>query len=418
MIMNHTTFASRLLALLACTLLPAATYAGALYFYEMGSASESSYGGAGMVARANDAGTVFTNPAGMTRFDETEIMAGATGVFIDANFRTNSRNTVDGSTRGVNHRIVPGGSFAYVRPVSDRLSVGISAGNYFGLAIDWDDDWVGRYASVNIALLAPQLQPTVAYKVNDWLSVGGGAAVTLGYMSDKMRLKSITPGGADGKLRISDTDLAVQYNLGVMLEPWKHTRIGIRYLTETDLDFEDDPNTSWKDPLGNLVGNPDTDLDLGVTMPQELQVAVHHQWNERLNLLGNVGWTDISEFGRVQVNVDGAGMVDTTVDADFRDVWNFGIGAEYQWKPDLQLTAGFQMDTSMSTDRTRPIVIPIGSLYRYAIGFKYKKRQDLTLGGGLTFIWEGNLPVKDTAGTAGKYKNVSLTIASFYARWH
>ena len=418
MIMNHTTFASRLLALVACTLLPATTYAGALYFYELANASESSYGGAGMVARANDAGTVFTNPAGMTRFDEREIMAGATGVFIDSDFRTGPDNTVDGSSRGVNHRIVPGGSFAYLRPLSDRLKVGISVGNYFGLALDWDDSWVGRYSSVNIALLAPQLQPAVAYKVNDWLSVGGGAALTLGYMYDKMRLKSLTPGGEDGKLRISDTDLAVQGNFGVMLQPWKHTRIGIRYLTETDLDFEEDPNTSWKDPLGNALGNPDTDLDLGVTMPQEVQVAVHHQWSDRLNLLGNVGWTDISEFARVQVSVDDNGIPGTTVDAGFRDVWNFGIGAEYQWKPDLELTAGFQMDTSMSTDRTRPIVIPIGALYRYALGFKYKRRQDLTLGGGLTFIWEGNLPVKETGGLTGKYKNVSLTIASFYARWH
>ena len=365
----------RLSSLLACALLPATANAGALYFYEMGSVSESSYGGAGMVARANDAGTVFTNPAGMTRFDTTEIMAGATGVFIDANFRKNSRNTVDGSTRGINHRIVPAGSFAYLRPLSDRLKVGISAHNYFGLALDWDDSWVGRYTSVNVALLAPQVQPTVAYKVNDWLSVGAGAAVTLGYMSDKMRLQSLTPGGEDGKLRVSDTDLAVQGNFGVMLEPWKHTRIGIRYLTETDLDFEDDPNTSWKDPLGNAVGNPDTDLDLGVTMPQEVQVAIHHQWNDRLNLLGSIGWADISEFGRVQVDIDDNGIPGTTVDSGFRDVWNFGIGAEYQWKPNLEFTGGFQVDTSMSTDRTRPIVIPIGALYRYALGFKYKKRR-------------------------------------------
>ena len=61
--MNLNTFAARSLALVACALLPVTTYAGALYFYEMSSASESSYAGAGMVARANDAGTAFSNPA-------------------------------------------------------------------------------------------------------------------------------------------------------------------------------------------------------------------------------------------------------------------------------------------------------------------------------------------------------------------
>ena len=403
----------QLSSLLACALLPAMTYAGALYFPEMSSASESSYAGAGMVARANDAGTVFSNPAGMTRFDEAEMMAGGIGVFIPADFDTGANNTVDGSSRGINRRIVPAGSFAYVRPLSDKLKVGVSAHNYFGLALDWDDSWVGRYSSVNVAVLAPQLQPTVAYKVNDWLSVGAGTAITMGYLYDKLRVESIPAGGDDGKLRISDTDFAVQYNLGVMLEPWEHTRIGIRYLSETDLEFEDDPNVSGV----ALPPLPGAKLDLGIKMPQSVHVAVHHQWDDKLALLGSVGWEEFSEFGKVQVEGNATG-INTTLDADFRDVWHFGVGAEYKYKPRWEVTAGVSLDTSMSTDRTRPIVIPLGSMYRYAIGVKHQKREDLTLGGGLTFIWEGNLPIKDTGGVSGKYQNVSIWIASVYARWH
>jgi len=386
--------------------------AGALYFPEMSSVSESSYAGAGMVARANDAGTVFSNPAGMTRFDEAEIMAGATGVYIPTGFETGPNNTADGSSRGVNKRVVPAGSFAYLRPLSDRLTVGISAQNYFGLALDWDDSWVGRYSSVNVAVLAPQVQPTVAYKVNDWLSVGAGAALTMGYLRDKMRVKSFPPGGDDGKLRISDSDFAVQGNFGVMLEPWEHTRIGIRYLTETDLDFKDSPDVSGV----NLPPVPGAGLDLGIKMPQQVHAAIHHQWNDKLALLGSIGWEEFSRFGKIQVEGDATG-INTTLDADFRDVWHFGVGAEYQYKPRWEVTAGFSLDTSMSTDRTRPIVIPLGTMYRYAIGVKHKRREDLTLGGGLTFIWEGNLPVKDTGDVSGRYTNVSIWIASLYARW-
>lgn len=411
------------LALMVSSLLLAASLsrtadAGALYFHEMSSVSESSYAGAGMAARANDAGTAFSNPAGMTRFDTSTMLAGATGVYINAGFRSGSTTTVDGGEKGVNKRVVPAGSFAYVRPLSDRLSLGVSAHNYFGLAIDWRDDWVGRYSSVNIALLAPQLQPAVAYRVNDWLSVGAGAGLTLGYLRDKMRLKSLTPGGADGKLRVSDTDFAVQWNFGIMLEPWEHTRIGLRYLSETDLDFEDDPQTSWRDPLGNVVGDPSTDLDLGVTMPQELQLAVHHQWNDKLALLGSLGWAEFSEFGRVQVSIDDNGIPGTTIDAGFRDVWSFGFGMEYRYRPDWELTAGFMHESSMSTDRTRPIVIPLGTMRRYAVGLKHQRRDGLTLGGGLTWIWEGNLPVKDDGGVVnGQYNNAWIAIPSLYAKW-
>jgi hypothetical protein len=54
----------------------------------------------------------------------------------------------------------------------------------------------------------------------------------------------------------------------------------------------------------------------------------------------------------------------------------------------------------------------------YGLGFEYRKREDLTLGGGLSFLWEGSLPTKTTAGVSGKYTNVSITFLSFYARWH
>ena len=56
--------------------------------------------------------------------------------------------------------------------------------------------------------------------------------------------------------------------------------------------------------------------------------------------------------------------------------------------------------------------------YRYAVGFKHQRKEDLTVGGGLTFIREGNLPIEDSGGVSGKYKDVSIWIASVYARWH
>lgn len=100
-------------------------------------------------------------------------------------------------------------------------------------------------------------------------------------------------------------------------------------------------------------------------------------------------------MGKVQVGLNEQG-ISTTPDENFRDVWHFGVGAEYKYAPGWEMTLGFSVDSSMSTDQTRPITIPLGTLYRYAIGFKREVRDDLTVGGGLTWLWEGNLPVKDT----------------------
>ena len=234
---------------------PDLAYAGALYIYEMGNPTDTGYAGAGLAARADDAGTVFTNPAGMTRFKESTYLAGVTPLYIYAPFDPDDRHDGQWKRRRINE-FFAGGSFAYIRPVADRLRLGISVQNFFGLALDWGNNWVGRYEVTKVAIIAPQLQPTVAYKVNDWLSIGAGAGLTLGYLADEARVKNLDPNLGDGKLKYDDTDFAVQGNFGIMIEPSDRTRIGLRYLTETDLDFKDDIYLSG-------VGPGIADLDEG-----------------------------------------------------------------------------------------------------------------------------------------------------------
>ncbi len=392
-------------------------HAGALYIYEMGNPSDTGYAGAGLAARAGDAGTVFTNPAGMTRFKKPTIQAGITPFYLNAPFNPDENTTVDGSD-GDTNLFFAGANFAYIHPLTDKAMLGVSMGNHFGLLLDWGDNWVGRYVSTEIALLAPQLQPTAAYKVNDWLSIGAGAGLTLGYLKDKAEVRNLNPARGDGSWEISDTDFAVQGNFGIMIEPSERTRIGIRYLTETDLDFEDEPDFS---NVGPLLGTG-REIDLGMKMPQSIMAGVYHRFNDQWAMLGSVGWEDWSRFGLANVDVSGT-EPEARLDLGFDDTWHFGVGAEYQYNPDVLLTAGFSYDSSMMDSDTRPINLPLGDMYRYAAGFKYRKSDDLTLGGGLSFLWMGDMEVKQAGNpkegfVSGQYDDVFLTFLSFYVQWN
>ena len=401
---------------------PGFAYAGAAYIYEMANPTDTGYAGAGLAGRADDAMTVFTNPAGMTRFEKSTALLGVTPLYIYAPFNSDEGTTTGGPDSGVKE-FLAGGAFAYLHPVTESLTLGISAQNYFGLALKWDDDdWVGRYEATQVALIAPQLQPTVAYKVNNWLSIGAGAGLTMGYLEEEAKVNNLDPTLGDGKLKYSDTaDFAVQGNFGVMIEPSDRTRIGLRYLTETELEFSDNIYLSGVGPgiadLTKGVG----DIDLSLKMPQSLMAGIFHQINDAWAILGSVGWDDWSRFARVSVRVDGTG-INQEVDAGFDDTWHFGVGAQYQYNPKLMLTAGFSYDTSMTDDSNRPIDLPLGTMYRYGLGFKYKKSDDLLLGAGLSFLWEGDLEIKPAGNpvagqVSGKYENVSITFLSFYAQW-
>ena len=245
---------------------------------------------------------------------------------------------------------------------------------------------MGRYQSVNEWLIAPQVQPTVAWKVNDWLSVGGGPAFTLGYLQEKKRVANVDPARGDGMLSYSDTDFAVQGNFGIMIEPDKRTRVGLRYLSEAKLNFKDGLQLSNVGPVISRAKG--ASLKLGVRMPQTVNVALFHQLTDQWALLGDIGWESWSRFGEINAQVlpDGSS---TNVDLDTRDVWHFGIGAQYRYTPRWLLSAGFSYDTSMSSDANRPIILPVGKMYRYGAGVEYNKRDDLTIGAGLDVVWEG-----------------------------
>jgi long-chain fatty acid transport protein len=419
----HRLFSKHSLAALLATLLALLAsngYAGALYIYEVGSPTETAYAGAGMAARAQDAGTVFTNPAGMTRFDGNATLAAGGLLYLHAPFDTDSGNTISG-TDGSTTEFFPYGSFAYVHSVSDKLKLGVSIQNNFGLGLDWGTNWVGRYTATSADILAPQVQPTVAYKVNDWLSVGAGAGLTLGYLNAKLRVNNSTLDGAgfgDGKMEYKDTDFAVQGNFGIMLNPNESTRIGLRYLTETDLDFEDDPHFSRIGPTTGLVTSKVRKLDLGMKMPQSVMLGVFHDLNDKWAILGSVGWDEWSRFGHVDVSVDVSPTV--TTDLKYDDTYHVGIGAQYQHNSKWLYSAGYSYDSALSSGAHRSPAIPMGEMSRLGGGFEYQKRDDLTVGAAADILWEGDLSVNASSngGTvSGEYENVFIAFFTVYAKW-
>jgi long-chain fatty acid transport protein len=396
-------------------------YAGGAYIYEVANPTDVGYASAGLAARAGDAGTVFTNPAGMTRFQESTYQAGLMPLYIHAPFDSNDNTTASGPDKGI-YELLPIPTFAAILPVMDRLKLGVSVQNFFGLALEWDNDWVGRYEVTSAALMAPQLQPTVAYKVSNWLSIGAGAGLTLGVLRDEAKVNNLDPNLGDGRLKYDATDFAVQGNFGVMIEPSDKTRIGLRYLTETDLDFK---ARIYLSGVGPAIADATKDIgkvDLKMKMPQALMAGIFHQFNDQWAFLGSVGWDDWSQFERIHVKVDGTG-INRVVHGKFDDVWHFGVAAQYQYTPKWMFSGGFSYDTDWQSGSNRPMELPLGAMYRYGAGVKYRKSDKLTLGAGLTVLWEGDLKVKqagsDVSGGVvdGKYENAVITFLSLYAQW-
>jgi len=396
---------------------PGIASAGGIYVYEIANSGDIGYGSAGVVVRAQDASTVFTNPAGMTRFKETNTIFGVSPLYIHAPFDEDPVPAITGTGNGV-EEVFSGAHFAYVRPLNDKWTFGVSAQNYFGLLLDWGTRGVTRYDSTEAAIIAPQVQPTLAYKINDAWSVGAGVAVTLGVLEDKLKVDR-SPATGDGSVKYEDTDWTVQLNVGVMYEPSEDTRIGVRYLSQSSLDWEDTPEFSDFDVLE--LSEP-VNLELKFKMPQSIMTGIWHRVSDRWAVLGSLGWDEWSEFQHVDIQAFRTSPSDpyvlsTRVNLDFKDTWHLGIGAEYQASEKRTYTMGVSWDSEMSDDADRLIELPMGTQWRAGGGFKYAKRDDLTLGGGLSILYMGDTPVKPTPSVAGEYKDIYILFASFNVNW-
>ncbi len=88
-------------------------HGGGVYLYEV-NATEVGLAGAGWAARADDATTAFTNPAGMMRIEGREFEVMLMPIYLQVDFEENSNTTVSGGSKDASDWL-PGGGFNYVR---------------------------------------------------------------------------------------------------------------------------------------------------------------------------------------------------------------------------------------------------------------------------------------------------------------
>jgi long-chain fatty acid transport protein len=397
---------------------PQPGFAGGFFLYEIAT-PDVGLASAGYAARAQDASTVFTNPAGMTMLDHSQLLTGIQPIYGHLNFAQDRSNTTRGTDGGNALVPLPGGSFFYVYSLNSRLKFGFGSFAYFGGAIEYNLNWVGRYFLQGSTLLGMSFMPAVAYRLTDWLSVGGGLNVMLGFMRAKVAVRNLTP-TSDGQAKYQDYTAGVGGDIGFMLQPDSKTRIGITYLTPVDLNFSSVPHFSGVGLAGITLlrrrGLFGASVDLSLTVPQEVMVSVYREVTDRLALLGSVNWQNWSQFGLVGIAVNSANPKSLTQNLSFDDTGQIAAGAQYKVSPQLLLSAGFAYDSSMVTDATRTVSAPIGAMYRYGTGAQYQWNEHLTTGISYELMWEGKLSLSQSKGTlntttAGQFTN---TLVNFF----
>jgi long-chain fatty acid transport protein len=383
-------------SIVACSglLLASFSHASGLYFYEMGT-EDTALAGAGQAARAQDASTIVTNPAGMTRLPDHMFTGGLQVMGGDINYQLDNARQSPGNVMN----LFPNASSFYSQKVSEDVYAGIGLYGNYGLGIDFGD-WAGDRLIKKSTMVAMTLSPSLAWKLSDRVSIGGSVNANYGFLSLTRNVEG------DDKTQ-KDHDWAMSYRLGLLMDLTDQTRAGITWNSKTDYDFNIDAQARFPN-----LPNVDFTLPIGaqVRAPQQITLSLVHDIDKQWSVMGDLGWQDWSQFGAPQITVAGEAIDKTS---RLKDTWHTALGVQYRPAEEWRLNAGVAFDSTVYKDQSdAALTLPTGDEWRFATGAQYQLSQASNIGIAVEYLHMQSSKIQSPAVLAGNYDNPYLWFTS------
>ena len=344
---------------------------------------------AGQAALANDASTSYFNPAGMTALKRSELLFGSELMILSTRFHSDANNTRRGSDGGQAGGTMLSGGAYIVYKIRPDIAAGLSITAPVGLGLKYDDDWKGRYLIQNNSLIVIDINPAVAFRLTDWMSIGGGADIYYGYLKEELAL--FNPLSPDGEIDMEYHNWAVGYNLGVLFEPSGKTRIGIAYRSEVNLTLKGDIDFSNIGIIWTRAGLEDAFAKTDFTIPGSIMASLYQEINEKLAIVFDVGWQDWSSMKKTKITTETGTTV--SIDRNWKDTWRVGGGVHYRISKPLLLKMGVSYDSNPVSESNRLPDIPVDRQWRYAAGLDYDVNNNTVVSLNLEFVDLGKAPI-------------------------
>ena len=376
------------------------------------SVSSMGTGFAGRSSSADDASTVYSNPAGMARLNGQQITGGFTVIDASSDIKDASGNG-RGTNKGdmVPVTAIPFGF--YTNTLNDQWAVGLGVYAPFGLTGDYENNFAGRAFGNKSEVQVVTFQPTVSYAFNDKVSVGFGPTFNriTGTLESGPNLSGLAAvgisalaGTGDNKIKIKGDDTAIGFNAGILVQATETTRVGLTYHSTVKYTLEGhttvSPGTGVSAPYLN---SGRYDASLKIDTPESWDLSFTQDLNDAWKLYAGATWTRWSRLKDITVNNSGltpasgglaGGLVGTIKeDQNWHDTWAYAMGTSYQLNKQWVLRTGLSFDQSPTNNTDRSPRAPTGDRVAFSVGAGYAVTEDLTIDVAYSYLKEEEVKV-------------------------
>lgn len=383
----------KLLALALAALAPSAWASGFALQNQTGSGNGTAFAGA--AAAAEDAGTVYFNPAGMALLGEGDNVSLA-GTLINRSIKFTDKGSTTTSPLyplpsgnggdGGGLALVPAGYWAHA--LTNQLWFGLGISPTFGNTTEYSDDFVGRNAGFYAEMQQFNINPSIAYKLNEQFSLGFGIDIAHNMTHFKQGFPlvySAVAAPANNYADIEGEAWGYGYNFGVMYSITPATRLALTYRSQVKFDLEGKYDAATPVAYARFA---DHDIKAELKTPDSASLAISQRLNDQIELLADATWTGWSVIDTIKVYDKSSGANLANLSYNFKDTWRYGVGVNYQYNDQWKLRAGLAYDQSpVKSDADRTMTLPDSDRTWLSFGARYTLSKASSIDMGYTHLF-------------------------------
>lgn len=367
---------------IVCTFLMSGVYAGG---YQVGLHGQKQIG-MGLVGTSLcfDASSMFYNPGGLSFMKPTYSFAlGMSPIISSTAFRKSFPADYSANTDN------PLGTPFYfygAAKINDKLSAGLAVNTPYGNSLSWGKDWGGRFLIQDLSLKAIFFQPTVSYKINDWLGIGAGFVLATGSF-DLSKALPVSGANGEGSVNLNGSTTEFGFNFGALIKPIDKMNVGIDFRSEINMEVSG-ADATFTVPL-SLSGNFPASNKVTTTLPlpANLDVGVSYEVTEKLMLALSLNYVFWSVYDSLifDFETNTPALPDSRNPRSYKNKLIVRLGGEYVINDKFTARAGGYYDPSpVNKDYFSPETPSLNNL-GLTLGLSYKPIEKLSI--DLSFLY-------------------------------
>lgn len=312
--------------------------------------------------------SLFFNPAGAGFMTETvDVSAAVTGIQP-----TCTATLEDGREFKTDCNMSTPFNIAAAFSINPRVKAGVAIYTPYGSSINWTRNWPGSVLSQSVDLKVFTIQPTVAWKPLDNLSVGAGLMVTWGTVDLTKGL--VDPSSLDRLLAmqgVEATPFGHTSPASVTLKGTSQIALGVNIGAQYRITPTITVGASWRSQMGMKVKAGDASVEyanalaqgaLGETLdlinnanfsaempcPWVLGLGVAYKPIPRLTLAADARLTGWHAYRKLDIEFAAEQLqgYNQHITKDYSNAWCVSVGGQYAVTPRLDARLGLMIDTT------------------------------------------------------------------------